>query len=86
MSQKRAAAYVRVSTDRQAKEGLSLDEQKRRVEAHIAAQGWTLADTYVEAGVSGRKDDRPALRRLLADASASCTRTSTASTRPASRS
>jgi len=45
MSQKRAAAYVRVSTDRQAKEGLSLDEQKRRVEAHIVAQGWTLADT-----------------------------------------
>ena len=71
--QVRAAAYVRVSTDRQAKEGLSLKEQRRRVEAHIAAraeQGWTLADTYIEAGVSGRKDDRPELSRLLADVEA----------------
>lgn len=66
----RAAAYVRVSTDRQAKEGLSLDEQRRRVEAHIAAKGWTLVDTFIEAGVSGRKDDRPQLSRLLADVDA----------------
>jgi len=62
---KRAAAYVRVSTERQAKEGLSLDEQTRRVKAHIATQGWTLADTFIERGVSGRKDDRPELGRLL---------------------
>lgn len=62
----RAAAYVRVSTDRQAKEGLSLDEQRRRVEAHVAGQeGWKLVDTFIECGVSGRKDDRPELRRLL---------------------
>ena len=35
----RAAGYVRVSAERQAKEGLSLDEQHRRVEAHIPASG-----------------------------------------------
>ncbi|MEJ7785581.1 MAG: recombinase family protein [Solirubrobacteraceae bacterium] len=65
---KRAAAYVRVSTERQAKEGLSLDEQQRRVEAHIAAQGWTLVRTYVEAGVSGAVPfaDRPELSLLMA--------------------
>jgi site-specific DNA recombinase len=62
---KRAVAYVRVSTGRQAEEGLSLGEQKRRAEAHIAAKGWTHAGTFTEAGVSGRKDDRPELRRLL---------------------
>ncbi len=38
----RAAVYVRVSTERQAKEGLSLDEQRRRVEAYVATHGWTL--------------------------------------------
>ena len=63
----RAAAYVRVSTGRQAREGLSLAEQERKVEAYIAAQdGWEHIETYVEAGVSGRKDDRPQLKRLLA--------------------
>jgi len=55
----RATAYVRVSTERQATEGLSLDEQVRQVEAHIHAQGWEHAGTFIEAGVSGRRDDRP---------------------------
>lgn len=64
--QTRAAGYVRVSTARQAEEGLSLEAQERRVREYIAAQGWELAAIYVERGVSGRRDDRPELRRLLA--------------------
>lgn len=65
----RAAAYVRVSTARQAREGLSLDEQQRAVEAYIAGQeGWEHAGTFVEAGMSGRRDDRPELAKLLATA------------------
>jgi site-specific DNA recombinase len=63
----RAVAYVRVSTARQAEEGLSLEAQQRRVEAHIEGRGWKLvAPTFVERGVSGRRDDRPELARLLA--------------------
>jgi site-specific DNA recombinase len=64
--QVRGAGYVRVSTERQATEGLSLDEQVRQVEAHIKAQGWTLVETFIERGVSGRRDDRPELTKLLA--------------------
>jgi site-specific DNA recombinase len=63
--QVRAAAYVRVSTERQATEGLSLDEQVRQVEAHIAAQDWARVDTLIEAGVSGRRDDRPKLAEVM---------------------
>jgi site-specific DNA recombinase len=63
----RAAAYIRVSSSDQVREGLSLPEQRRRIEAHIAAQGWTLIDAYEDAGLSGRRSDRPELRRLLAD-------------------
>jgi site-specific DNA recombinase len=61
----RAAAYVRVSTDRQANEGLSLGEQERRVTAHAEGQGWTLGEVFADAGESGRRDDRPALVALL---------------------
>jgi site-specific DNA recombinase len=61
----RAVAYCRVSSVRQAEEGLSLDEQAKRVRSHIAAQGWHLVEVFVERGVSGRKADRPELDRLL---------------------
>jgi hypothetical protein len=69
MSEKRAAAYVRVSTDRQAREGLSLDEQRRRVERHIEAQGWTR---------SSAPTSRPAcpVGRTSAQSFAACLRTS----------
>jgi site-specific DNA recombinase len=61
----RAAAYVRVSTARQADEGLSLDAQQRGVLDHIEREGWELAGLYVERGVSGRRAARPELDRLL---------------------
>jgi site-specific DNA recombinase len=63
----RAAAYIRVSTAEQAHEGLSLSEQRRRVEAYITHQGWELAGVYEDAGVSGRREDRPALVQLMSD-------------------
>lgn len=61
----KAAGYVRVSTGQQAEQGLSLDEQQRRVRAFAEAHGWELADLFVEGGVSGRRDERPELNRLL---------------------
>jgi site-specific DNA recombinase len=63
----RAAAYIRVSTRRQANDGLSLAEQRRRVEAYAAQQGWDLIAIYEERGVSGRKAHRTALERMLRD-------------------
>ena len=60
-------AYVRVSTDQQADEGVSLDAQQARVTAWAMAHGHELAGVYVEAGMSGgRADNRPELQRALA--------------------
>jgi DNA invertase Pin-like site-specific DNA recombinase len=63
----RAAGYIRVSTERQATEGLSLGEQERRIRAYAEAHGWELVEVFADRGISGRRDDRPALKRLLAE-------------------
>jgi DNA invertase Pin-like site-specific DNA recombinase len=58
----KAAIYARVSTFDQEPEN-QLQELRRYVEA----RGWTAVE-YVDRGVSGAKDRRPALDQLLADA------------------
>lgn len=60
--------YVRVSTRRQAKHEISLDEQERQIRAHAALRGQAVVDVYVEKGASGRNDRRPALQQLMEDA------------------
>ncbi len=60
---KRAAIYARVSTLDQEPEN-QLQELRRYVEAR---GGWT-AQEYTDHGVSGAKDRRPALDRLVGDA------------------
>jgi len=61
----RAALYARVSTDEQSPE-LQVAELRRLAEL----RGWRVVDEYVDHGVSGAKESRPALDRLLADAQA----------------
>jgi DNA invertase Pin-like site-specific DNA recombinase len=58
----RAAIYARVSTPDQEPEN-QLAELRRYVEA----RGWTATE-YVDRGISGAKDRRPALDALLRDA------------------
>jgi DNA invertase Pin-like site-specific DNA recombinase len=58
----RAALYARVSTFDQEPEN-QLAELRR----YAAARDWTVVE-YVDKGVSGAKDRRPALDQLLADA------------------
>jgi DNA invertase Pin-like site-specific DNA recombinase len=59
----KVAIYARVSTMDQEPEN-QLIELRRYVEA----RGWTIAVEYVDRGVSGAKDRRPALDQMLADA------------------
>jgi site-specific DNA recombinase len=61
----RAATYARVSTDEQAREGYSLDEQERRCKERIEREGWEHVGTFTEAGVSGKLSHRPELDKLL---------------------
>lgn len=64
-----AVGYIRVSTEGQAQEGISLDAQRARIEAWCIANGYRLTAVNVDAGLSGgRADNRPALQTALAEA------------------
>ena len=61
-----AIGYVRVSTEGQAAQGVSLDAQRARIEAWATADGCRMGDVHVDAGLSGgRADNRPALQAAL---------------------
>lgn len=42
--------------------------QLRELREYAERRGWEITETYTDAGVSGSKDSRPALNRLMADA------------------
>ena len=58
----RAALYARVSTDSQ-----TSDNQMMELREYVARQGWT-AEEYIDHAVSGSKESRPAIDRLMFDA------------------
>jgi len=60
----KAAIYARVSTSDQ-----NCEMQLRELREHIARRNWDPAGEYVDTGFSGSKASRPALDRLMADAS-----------------
>ncbi len=60
---KRAAIYARVST----KNGQHPEMQLEELRAYCQRRACEIAGEYVDAGISGAKERRPALDRLLAD-------------------
>jgi DNA invertase Pin-like site-specific DNA recombinase len=62
---KRAAIYLRVSTDEQ-----TTDNQRLALEAVAARRGWQVVKVYEDAGISGAKgrDKRPAFDAMMKDA------------------
>jgi DNA invertase Pin-like site-specific DNA recombinase len=62
---KRAALYVRVSTDHQ-----TVENQIRELREIAERRGWQVSEVYNDAGISGAKgrEQRPGLDRLLNDA------------------
>lgn len=66
-AERSAIGYIRVSTEGQAAEGVSLDAQRGRIAAWCAANGYQLGRVFVDTGLSGaRADNRPELQRALA--------------------
>jgi DNA invertase Pin-like site-specific DNA recombinase len=57
-----AALYARVSTDAQ-----TTDNQLLELRDYALRQNWTTTD-YIDQGISGSRESRPALDRLMADA------------------
>lgn len=62
----RAIAYIRVSTDKQADAGVSLEAQRAKVEAYASLYDLELVEVVVDAGVSAKCLSRPGLDRALA--------------------
>lgn len=82
-STKRVALYARVSTAKCEKcgkirtehdnhshefKGQDPEVQLRELREYIEHRGWRLTEAYTDAGVSGAKDSRPELNRLMIDA------------------
>jgi DNA invertase Pin-like site-specific DNA recombinase len=61
----KVAIYGRVSTTNH---GQDVSMQSRELEQFTAARSWSLVDSYLDVGISGSKDRRPQLDRLMADA------------------
>lgn len=61
----KAIGYVRVSTDRQAEQGVSLEAQEAKIRAMATVQGADLLDVIVDGGESAKSLNRPGLQRLL---------------------
>src|SRR4030095_10356751 len=64
---KRAALYARVSTKNN---GQNPDTQLVALREYVSNRVWEWAGEYVDHGVSGSKDSRPQLDRLMRDAKA----------------
>ena len=63
--QSRAAIYARVSTSNN---GQDPTLQTRELREYCEHRGWTVVGEYVDVGISGSKEKRPELDRLLVDA------------------
>ena len=53
-TQKRAALYIRVSTDEQARHGYSLSEQEYDLKQYAERQGCRVIGIYADEGISAR--------------------------------
>ena len=65
MSKTRVVGYVRVSTEGQAEDGVSLSAQRAKLEAYAVAMDLELVTVEVDAGVSAKTLDRPGLCAAL---------------------
>jgi len=61
----RAIGYARVSTEDQAREGVSLDVQEARIRAYCEAKGWQLVSVVRDEGKSAKDLKRPDLQEIL---------------------
>jgi DNA invertase Pin-like site-specific DNA recombinase len=61
----RVALYARVSTSNGQQDP---EMQLRELREYAGRRGWQVAEEYIDEGVSGSKDSRPALNRLVSDA------------------
>ena len=64
-TQKQAVGYIRVTTEEQAREGVSLDAQCERIKALAVAKDWDLTCVIQDRGCSGKDLNRPGVQDLI---------------------
>ena len=62
---KKAALYIRVSTDAQYEEGYSVEAQKLKLEQYCALHDIVNYEFYIDGGWSGSNIDRPEMKRMI---------------------
>ena len=62
---RKTVAYVRVSTQDQATEGVSLDAQEARIAAYCVAMGFDVSEVVRDAGESAKSLQRPGMAKIL---------------------
>lgn len=63
---KKAIGYIRVSTDKQVKNGISPEAQREKIEQWSSLNEHSLVKIYSDSGISGKKmDNRPGLREAI---------------------
>jgi site-specific DNA recombinase len=60
-----AIGYVRVSTEEQAREGISLENQRAKIEAYCALHDLGLLEIVEDAGRSGKDLNRDGMQRVM---------------------
>lgn len=68
MEQKKAAIYIRVSTDAQREEGYSIDAQKEALTAYCISKHISQYEYYIDGGFTGSNLNRPEMQRMIDDA------------------
>jgi site-specific DNA recombinase len=61
----KAYGYVRVSTEEQAQEGISLSAQKEKIASFASLENLDLIEIIADEGLSGKDIKRPGLQRLI---------------------
>jgi len=64
---KKAVIYARVSTTKQAEEGVSIEAQIKQLQDYAVENNYEVIEKYVDRGESARTDDRPQFQQMIAD-------------------
>ena len=62
---KKAVIYIRVSTEEQKKQGISIETQLSDCSAFAQQMGYTVKRVYTEEGLSAKNLNRPEAQKLL---------------------
>ena len=63
----KVSLYIRVSTERQANEGDSLDEQEKELRRFCEFKHYAIHQVHIEPGRSAKDTKRPEYQKLMAD-------------------